>query len=213
MAGPPITVLAADHQPLYRDAIARVVRQQPELELVGEVADGRAALAAIEARRPAVAVLGAGLPDLGGQRVLDAIVRDGLPTRVVLMAAHMTPGAAYHALARGATGCLTTTAAAEHVRAAILAAARGRTYLGAEIQSALAAELRARSACERPLLSRREAEVLRRVADGRSGPAIARELQIGEATVKTHLAHLYEKLEVSERAAAVAAAMRRGLLE
>jgi len=213
MAGAPITVLAADHQPLYRDALARVVRQESGFQLVGEAADGRVALAAIAARRPAVAVLDVRLPGLDGHQVLEAVVRDGLPTRVVLMAAQMTPGAAYRAVARGAAGCLTKAAAAEHVRAAIVTAAAGRTYLGSEIQQALAAELRARSAGERPLLSRREAEVLRRVAAGLSAPAIARELHLGEATVKTHLAHLYDKLEVSERAAAVATAMRRGLLE
>lgn len=213
MAAPRITVLAGDHQPLYRDAVARVVRQEPGLDLVGEVSDGRAALAAIAAGRPAVAVLDVGLPGVDGLGVLRAVVRDRLPTRVVLIATQMTPSAAYRAVAAGAAGCLTTAAAADDVRAAIAAAGAARTYLGADIQHALAAELRSRSRPERPLLSRREAQVLRRVADGLSAPAIARDLGLGEATVKTHLAHLYDKLEVSERAAAVATAMRRGLLE
>ena len=93
MAGPPITVLVADHEPLYRDAIARVVRQHAAFELAGELGDGHAALAAIVAVRPVVAVLEAGLPVLDGHRVLEAAVRDGLPTRIVLLAAEMSPGA------------------------------------------------------------------------------------------------------------------------
>jgi two-component system nitrate/nitrite response regulator NarL len=208
-----ITVLVGEPEPLYRDAVARMVRQQVRFELAGEVADGREALARIVARRPDVAVLSTSMPGLGGERVLNAVVRDGLPTRVVLLAARVSPGDAYRAIEAGAAGCLTKLAGPDQLCEAVATAARGGTFLGREVQSGLAREIRLRRNDERPLLSDRERQILRLVADGCSAPAIAGRLHLGRATVKTHLAHVYGKLEVSERAAAVAEAMRRGLLE
>jgi two-component system nitrate/nitrite response regulator NarL len=85
--------------------------------------------------------------------------------------------------------------------------------IGPEIQAELAGEIRARTVRERPGLSPRELEILRHIAEGRSAPEIARRIHLSPATVKSHLQSLYEKLGVSDRAAAVAEAMRRGLLE
>jgi two-component system, NarL family, nitrate/nitrite response regulator NarL len=208
-----VTVLAADPQPLYRDAVARVIRQRPRLELVGEVADGRAALEQIVLRRPDVAVVDVGMPSLDGQRILEAVRRDRIATRIVFLSAEVSPDRAYRAVAGGAAGLLTKTTDAEGLCEAIVAAARGDVVLGRDVQTPLASELRSRRTDDRPLLTPREQQILRRLADGLSIPQIARELHLAATTVKTHVAHLYEKLEVSERAAAVAQAMRRGLLE
>jgi two-component system, NarL family, nitrate/nitrite response regulator NarL len=90
---------------------------------------------------------------------------------------------------------------------------RGHTVIAPSAQSDMAREIRLRARHQQAPLSAREQQILRLVAAGRSAPEIARELHLATATVKTHLLHLYEKLEVSERAAAVAQAMRRGLLE
>ena len=213
MPGRTITVLAADGQPLYLEALSRIVHQDVRLALVAEATDGRGALTAIARHRPDVALIAASLPRLSGERVLSSVVHDRLATRVLLLTATAQPELAYGWLGRGAAGCLTRAAKTEHVREAIFTVARGGTYLGSDIQSVLAQEIRGRSYRERPLLSGREEQILRRIAEGHSAPVIARELQIAEATVKTHLGHLYEKLEVSERAAAVASALRRGLIE
>jgi two-component system, NarL family, nitrate/nitrite response regulator NarL len=94
-----------------------------------------------------------------------------------------------------------------------VAVAAGRTFLSVEVQHAVVGEIRVREHDPRPLLSPREHEVLRRVADGQSTPAIGAAIHLSVSTVKTHLAHLYDKLEVSDRAAAVAEAMRRGLID
>jgi two-component system nitrate/nitrite response regulator NarL len=208
-----VTVIAADPQPLYRDAVARAIRQRSRLELVGEVADGRAALEQIVRRRPDVAVLDVGMPSLDGQRILDAVTRDRIPTRILFLSADVSSDRAYRAVAGGAAGWLTKATDADGLCAAIVAAAGGDVVLAPEVQTRLARELRSRSRETRPLLSGREQQILRRLADGLTVPEIARELHLGAATVKTHVAHLYDKLEVSERAAAVAQAMRRGLLE
>lgn len=208
-----IRVITGDAQPLFRDAVARTIRQRAAFELVGEVADGRAALDAIVALRPDVAVLDLPLPRLDGDRVLRAVRRDGLPTRILFLCAGPSPERAYRALEDGAAGLLTKDASADQLCDAIGAAARGETVLSGGVLTGVAGEIRLRAGAGRIRLTERERSVLRLIADGRSLPEIARDLHLARATVKTHVAHIYEKLGVSERAAAVAEAMRRDLLE
>jgi len=208
-----VRVLAADSHPLYRDGLTRAIRERPELELVGQARDGREALAAIGSEQPDVAVIDPALTGLSGEQVLNAVGRDGLRTRVVMLAAEPDPGLVYAAIAKGAAGYLTKDADARELCDAISAVARGRTVLAPQLQAGIATEIRLRSIDERPLLSEREREILKLVAGGLSAPAIGRRLCLATPTVKTHLHHAYEKLGVAERAAAVAEAMRRGLLE
>ena len=206
-------VLAADDQPLYRDALARAIGGRPELELVGEAGDGRQALDAISSSSPDVALIGSTLDGLSGEQVLNAVARDRLGTRVVMMAARPEPSEVYAALADGAAGYLTKDADARELCDAIAAVARGGTVLSPGLQAGVADEIRLRTPRERPVMSARERETLTLIAEGLSAPDIGRALHLSTATVKTHLQHIYEKLGVSERAAAVAEAMRRGLLE
>jgi two-component system, NarL family, nitrate/nitrite response regulator NarL len=206
-------VLAADSRPLYRDAMTRAIRERPELELVGQARDGREALDAIEETRPDVAVIDRALSKLSGEQVLNAVDRDGLATRVILLAAEPPPGVVYAAIANGAAGYLTTGIDARQLCDAISAVARGRTVLAPELQAGIAREIRLREVSDRPILSERELATLKLVAEGLSAPEIGKRLHLSTGTVKTHLQHLYDKLDVGERAAAVAEAMRRGLLE
>jgi two-component system, NarL family, nitrate/nitrite response regulator NarL len=208
-----ISVLVADDQPLFRDALARVIRQCPRFELVGEVADGPAALRRIEDRLPDVAVVSLALPRLDGERVLNAVVRDELPTRVLLLASASDEAVAYRAIERGAAGCVARHASADRLCAAIAKAAGGGAFVSDELHDGLAREIRLRRRDERPLLTERERQILRLKADGADNVTIARTLQVKLPTVKTHVRHLYDKLGTSDRAAAVAVAMRRGLLE
>jgi two-component system, NarL family, nitrate/nitrite response regulator NarL len=208
-----VRVLAADGQPLYRDALARAIAARPELELVAQAGDGRAALAAIGAERPDVALIDTELTGLNGDQLLNAVARDGFGTRVLLIDARPDSCQVYAALASGAAGYITKDADARELCDAITAVARGRTVVAPELQAGIADEIRLRAPHDRPLMSGRERETLRLIAEGLSAPAIGRALHLSTATVKTHLQHIYEKLGVSERAAAVAEAMRRGLLE
>ena len=193
--------------------MARAISSRPELELVGEARDGREALHAIGTARPDVAVIGGTLSGLTGEQVLNAVARDGLPTRVVMIAARPEPERVYAALADGAAGYLTKDADARELCDAITAVARGGTVLSPALQGCVADEIRLREPRDRPLMSTRERETLALIAEGLTAPDVGRALHLSTATVKTHLRHIYEKLGVSNRAAAVAQAMRRGLLE
>jgi two-component system, NarL family, nitrate/nitrite response regulator NarL len=193
--------------------VARAIRERPELELVGQAGTGREALEAIGVEHPDVALIDRALTNPSAERVLNAVAREGLQTRVVLIAARPDPGEVYAALAGGAAGYLTKGADARELCDAITAVARGRTVLAPELQEGIVGEIRLRAPHERPLMSDRERQTLALIAEGLSAPEIGGLLHLSTATVKTHLQHIYEKLGVSERAAAVAEAMRRGLLE
>src|SRR3954468_7290401 len=208
-----VRVLVADDHPLFREAVVRAVKERPELELVAEAADGTQALTAIRDGQPDVAVLDVKMPGLDGIKVANAVARDGLPTKVVLLSAFLDGAMAFEAVAAGAAAYLSKDADRRRILDTISAASRGETVLAPEVQAGLAAEIRLRGAKDRPGLSERERQVLTRIADGKSAPEIGRELFLSTATVKSHLQALYEKLGVGDRAAAVAEAMRRGLLE
>jgi two-component system nitrate/nitrite response regulator NarL len=208
-----VRVVVAEDHPLFRDAIVRAVKERPDFELVAEVADGRKALAEIRRLQPDVAVIDLKMPKLDGLQVLNALRRDGLSTRVVLLSAFLEGSVAFEAVAAGAAAYISKDAERERICDTIAAVARGETVLAAEIQAGVADEIRQRYRPERPQLSKREQEVLVHVAEGRSAPEIANLLYLSPTTVKGHLQSLYEKLGVSDRAAAVAEAMRRGLIE
>jgi two-component system nitrate/nitrite response regulator NarL len=210
----PTSVLIADDHPLFREAIARVIAERPDLELIAEAADGRAALEKIRELEPDVAVIDVRMPQLDGSDVLVALRDEGLRTNVVFLSAFLDSKTVYDAVAAGANAYLSKEAETDEIVTAILAAARGETILGPEVQTGLAEQIRFREENEsRPRLSDREHEVLTLIAEGLSAPEIGERIHLSTATVKTHLQHLYEKLGVSERAAAVAEGMRRGLVD
>jgi two-component system nitrate/nitrite response regulator NarL len=212
-AGGRTRVLVADDHPLYRDGVVRAINDRPDLELVAECDDGHAALEQIKQLAPEVALLDVKMPGLDGLAVLNAVERDDLKTRVVFLSAYLDGAVVYSAVAGGAAAYLSKEADREQICEAITAVARGETILAPEAQAGIAREVRLRREEHRPALTSREREILELTAQGRSAPQIGRELYLSTATVKTHLQHLYEKLGVSDRAAAVAEAMRRGLLE
>jgi two-component system, NarL family, nitrate/nitrite response regulator NarL len=209
-----VRVFVADDHPVYREGIVRAVKERPDLELVGEAEDGRHALDRIKELVPDVAVLDIRMPGLEGPQVLSAIRRDGVETEVLFLSAFMEPELAYKTVAEGAKGYLSKESSRQEICDAIVAVARGGTALAAEVQAGLAQEIQQRERSDgRPELTPRESEVLHMIADGLSAPEIARRIHLSPTTVKTHLHTLYEKLGVSDRAAAVAEGMRRGLLE
>lgn len=208
-----VRVFVADDHPLVREGLLRAVGDQPDLDLVGSAANGREALEGIRKLKPDVALLDVKMPELDGIAVVRAVAREALATRVVFLSAYVDSAVAYRALAEGAAGFLSKEASAQAVCEAIVAAHRGETVMSPEVQSGIAEEIRLRAAPERLSLSARENEVLVMIADGLSAPDIGKRLHLSPATIKGHLQSLYEKLGVSERAAAVAEAMRRGLLE
>lgn len=209
----PITVYVAEDHPVFREAVARALSAHPRFELAGSSGDGSEALGQIRELNPVVALLDQRLPSMSGIDILRALQRDGTGTRVVMLTAENSSAFVYDALKLGASGFLTKAATIDAICDAVASAAGGATVLAPEVQSGLAGELRLREMNQHAVLSDREAQVLVLIADGMFAPAIAEQLEISPSTVKTHVQNLFEKLGVSDRAAAVAEAMRRGLLE
>jgi two-component system, NarL family, nitrate/nitrite response regulator NarL len=206
-------LLVADDHPLYHEGVARAVSTAPWLELVARVELARDALDEIRRLKPDVALVDLGLPDLDGIAVLELLKPDALDTRVVIVSASEDRAMVYRAIAAGARAYLSKVSSASTLLATIEAVARGETVIPPSMQAGLAEEIRARQATgDQPVLTARELEVLRHTAEGMSAPEIAQELVLGVTTVKTHLHNIYGKLGVSDRAAAVATAIRRGLL-
>jgi two-component system, NarL family, nitrate/nitrite response regulator NarL len=208
-----VRVLVADDHPLYRDGIVRAIKQRPDLELVGEAGDGRDALASIQEIQPDVAVVDFNLPSLSGIQVVTALTDIGSPVQVLMLTAYTDSELVYDAIAAGARGYLLKDVDRRTICDAITAVARGKTVFSPDIHEGIAEQIRAHRHDPRPRLSPREREILTLAAEGRSGPEIARLLFLSPSTVKTHLANIYDKLDVSDRAAAVAKALREGVLQ
>jgi two-component system nitrate/nitrite response regulator NarL len=207
-----ITVLVADRQPLFREAVARAIRRRPELTLAGDAADGWTALELIRTQQPDVAVVGCVLDGIDGSRILNAVVRDALPTRVLLVGS-AADQAGYDAIAAGAAGWLSRLSRADELCESILAAARGEMVLRHEVQTAIARRIRERSRSEPDVLSARERDLLRLLADGRTPAQAGHVLHVSPGTVKAILLGMYKRLGVADRAALVALGLRRGWID
>lgn len=206
-----VRVVVGDDHPLFREGVVRALSLSGSVNVVGEADDGAAALELIKAHLPDVALLDYRMPGMDGAQVAAAVRSYELPTRVLLISAHDEPAIVYQALQQGAAGFLLKDSTRTEIVKAVLDCAKGRDVVAPSLVGGLAGEIRQRAAPV--VLSAREREVLNRIACGQSIPAIAAELYVAPSTVKTHVQRLYEKLGVSDRAAAVAEAMRQRLLD
>jgi two-component system, NarL family, nitrate/nitrite response regulator NarL len=208
-----IRVYVAFDHPMFMQGLVDAVREHPGLELAGAASTGAEALDGIRALAPDVAVLDIRLPGLDGRQVLEHAASAGVRTRFLFLSSDLGSAAVYAALAAGASGYLSMTVDRDAVCDAIIAVAAGEVVLSPEAQAKLAGAIRQREGHERPGLTPRERAVLSLCAEGLSTRDIAIRLGVASATVKTHLQSIYHKLDVPDRTSAVAAALRRGLLE
>jgi len=208
-----VTVLIVDDHAFFRDGLSRGLTRSGQITVVAEAGNGREALEAIRRERPTVAVVDYQMPDVDGIAVLHAVIREQLATRVLLLSAFTDSAVVFRALEEGAAGYLSKDADRQSIVDAVLGVARGETVVPAPLAAGLAGEIRLRAQSQAPALSARERQVLQAFSRGLSIPQTAAELYIEPSTVKTHTQRLYDKLGVSDRAAAVAEGMRRGLLE
>jgi two-component system nitrate/nitrite response regulator NarL len=208
-----VRVLTGTGEPLFGDAVERVVRQCARFQFLGHAPDARAILEQLRALRPDIAVLGPSLPGLDGCRLLRLVSREGLTTRMIFVDDRFNDGTAYDLLSEGAAGVLAKTVNPEQLRDAILAAAAGREFLSDETIASVTREMRLRNHDDHPRLSDREHEILQRMAEGESSIVMAGAMHLGLSTIKTHCRHLFAKLGVSDRAEAVAVGFRRGLID
>jgi two-component system nitrate/nitrite response regulator NarL len=210
---PATRVLIADDHPVYADGLAAAIERTSDLKLVATCRDGAEALSVIRAERPDVAVLDLRMPRLGAKAVLEELAAEGSACSVLVLSVHVTGDEIHECVSLGAAGYISKEADRSEICEAVRTIAAGRTVLSRDVQTSIAAELQQRRVAARSVLTARESEILGLLAAGASAPDIAGRLHLSTATVKTHLHNLYEKLEVSDRAAAVAEGMRRGLID
>ncbi len=208
-----VRVVVGDDHPMFREGVVRALVSSGEIEVVAEAEDGLESLELIRTHRPQVALLDYRMPGMDGAEVAAAVIRDELPTRVLLVSAHDESAIVYKALQEGAAGFLPKESSRSELVSAVLKCAKGKDVLSPDLAAGLASEIRRRNEPDVPALSPREREVLTMIAAGSSIPTMAKELFLAPSTVKTHVQRLYEKLGVSDRGAAVAEAMRRRLLD
>lgn len=206
-----IRVLVADDHPIVRAGIVGLLSLVGELEIVGEASDGEEAVALAADLRPDVVLMDLRMPRLSGAEATARITAESPDVRVLVLTTYESDDDILGAIEAGASGYLLKAAPQEEIVAGIRSVAEGHTVLAPSIAAVLVTRVRADKPA-RPAVTPRELEVLRLVAAGRSNPEIARALFIGEATVKTHLLHVFEKLEVSDRTRAVTLALEIGLL-
>lgn len=205
-----LRVVVGDDHPMFRDAVSRALTAAEGIAVVAEASDGAQALAAIREYRPDVAVLDFRMPRLNGGEVAAAVAAEGLPTRVLILSGQDETALVLQVIEAGAAGFLPKETSRAEIVTAVRDCAAGKDVLAPGAAAALVTAMRRRA--DTPVLTPREAQVLRGIAEGKSVPAMASELYLATSTVKTHVQRLYEKLGVADRGAVVAAAMRRGLL-
>ncbi|MBO4255405.1 response regulator [Streptomyces griseorubiginosus] len=209
MTSDPVTLLIVDDHPVVRDGLRGMFESAPGFTVLGEASGGVEAVDRAAELDPDVVLMDLRMPGGGGVDAIRELTRRGSRAKVLVLTTYDTDSDTLPAIEAGATGYLLKDAPRDELFSAVRAAADGRTVLSPAVASRLVSAVRAPG--NEPL-STREREVLALVARGTSNREIARELFISEATVKTHLTHLYAKLGVSDRAAAVATAYQRGIL-
>jgi two-component system nitrate/nitrite response regulator NarL len=207
-------VVVVDDHPFFRDGVMRGLTDSGRVDVVGEAENGTEALELIRRERPTVALVDYQMPEMDGLDLVHAVVDEDLPTRVVLLSALADSAVVFRALEEGAAGYLSKDSRRKEIVDAVLRASEGQTVLPPELAGALAGEIRHRAKGQTSAApTDQELEVLQAFARGRSIPQAAAELNLGVSTVRNHAQHLYEKLGVSDRTAAVVEAMRRGYLQ
>ena len=216
----PVRVLVADDQAAVRDGLVTLLDLDPQITVVAEAADGKQALDAVASTDPDVALMDLHMPVMDGIEATARITAQHPRTKVVVLTTYADDVSIHGALQAGALGYLTKDSGREDIARAVLAAAAGQSVLDGEIQRRLVSAATATRPVAVPdaaaptpdNLTVREVEVLRLIAAGRSNVQIAAELFVSEATVKTHINHLFAKTGARDRAQAVRYAYRHGLV-
>ncbi|EHR62282.1 response regulator [Saccharomonospora cyanea] len=204
-----ISIVVVDDHPIVRDGLRGIFTVDEGFTVIGEAGDGAEAVAVAERLRPDVVLMDLRMPGTGGVEAINRLTALGNPARVLVLTTYDTDSDVLPAIEAGATGYLLKDAPREELFRAVRATARGESVLSPAVASRVLGRVRGPV---QDALSPRELEVLSLVAQGNTNKETARALFLSEATVKTHLLHIYAKLGVRDRAAAVAVAYRKGLL-
>lgn len=209
MSAEQIGLLIVDDHPVVRDGLRGMFTADPRFDVLGEAGDGAEAITAAERLRPDVILMDLRMPRTDGVTAIKELAKRGVPARILVLTTYDTDSDVLPAIEAGATGYLLKDSPRDELFRAVEAAARGQAVLSPAVATRLMGQMR--QPATEPL-SQRELEVLELIAQGSTNREAAKLLFISEATVKTHLLHLYAKLGVNDRAAAVATAFSRGYL-
>jgi DNA-binding NarL/FixJ family response regulator len=212
-----IRILLADDHNIMRRGLRLLLERQPEFEVVGEAADGRQAVEAVEATKPDVAVLDIAMPNMSGIEAAQR-VRALLPqAAIIILSMHSDEGYVLRALKAGAKGYLLKDSAENDLIEAIKAVSEGKAFFSPEISKILVEDyvrdMRKRGAEDSyELLTSREREILQLLAEGKSNKDIATSLNLSLYTVETHRRNLQDKLNLHSVAELILYAVRKGLI-
>jgi DNA-binding NarL/FixJ family response regulator len=204
-----IRLVIVDDHPVVRDGLRGMLESQPDFEVVGEASNGEEAVQLASSLNPEVMLMDLRMPVMDGVTALREIKASNPAVQVLVLTTYDSDADILLAIEAGAMGYLLKDTSREDMYAAIRATARGESVLSPGVASRLIGQMRAPA---EEKLSSREVEVLQLVAEGASNREIASSLHISQATVKSHLIHIFDKLGVSDRTAAVTVALRRGIL-
>ncbi len=205
----PVRVLIVDDHSIVRTGIAGMLAEIDSVEVIGEAQDGQHAIRAIDELQPDVVLMDLRMPVMDGPTTIATLRKEGNQIPVLVLTTYDTDTDILRAIESGASGYLLKDASQEELIQAITATSRGESWLTPSIANRLMTRMRS-PAPEK--LSERELDVLRLVAKGHSNKEIAGEMYISQATVKTHLIHIFRKLDVNDRTAAVTVALERGII-
>jgi DNA-binding NarL/FixJ family response regulator len=205
----PIRVLICDDHPVVRSGLRGMLQNHPDFEVVGEARNGAEAVALVMRSGPDVVLMDLRMPEMDGATAVGKIKAKRPDINVLVLTTYETDADILRAIEKGATGFLLKDAAEEELFEAIRQAASGSSPLSPSVAARIVKRMRGR---EEENLSEREIEILHSVALGMNNRDVARALLISESTVKAHLIHIFGKLEVSDRTAAVTTAIRRGII-
>lgn len=205
----PLTLVMVDDHPVVRGGLKALLESEPDMQVIGEASNGDEAVDVVLDLRPDLVLMDLQMPGTGGVAATRTILEQWPEARILVLTTYETDEAIVSAVEAGASGYLLKDAATDVLADAVRRAAAGETVLAPPVARRLVERVRQPGAMA---LSTRELEVLREVARGASNSSIASTLHISQATVKTHLLHIYDKLAVNDRAAAVSKAYQHRLL-
>ena len=204
-----IKILVCDDHPVVRSGLRGMIQSQPDLEVIAEAGEGAQAVALASRLQPDIVLMDLRMPGMDGVTATAAIKERHPGIHVLILTTYDTDADILRALEKGATGFLLKDEREDRLFDAIREAAGGRSPLAPGVASRLVERLRGDADSH---VSEREIEILMLVAQGQSNREIARELHISDSTVKAHMLHIFDKLGVADRTAAVTTALRRGII-
>jgi DNA-binding NarL/FixJ family response regulator len=208
-------VLIADDQTLFRTGLARLLDEDPRVEVVGQAVDGADAVKAVATAKPDVILMDLKMPNLDGAEATRQIVAEHPEVKVLILSTFDADSFVLQALRAGASGYVLKDSQPDAIVSSILAVVSGERVMANAVANRVLDMLTGTTTPKEFYngLTAREVEILKLLATGLANKQIARRLEISEKTVRNHVSHMYEKLQIFDRSQAVLYAVRKGLVE